>query len=167
MATKAFGYCRSSSLTNVGPDKDSEKRQRAAIEAYAAANGIEITDWFYDAGVKGADPVHLRPGFSEMLARIAGNGVRMVLVETAGRFARDLIVQETGYSYLRDLGITLIPVDDPDHFNEETPTSKLVRQVLGAVAEWEKAMLVAKLKGARDRKRLATGRCEGRKPAPE
>ena len=28
-------------------------------------------------------------------------------------------------------------------------------------------MLVANLEGARDRKRAATGRCEGRKPAPE
>jgi hypothetical protein len=31
-----------------------------------------------------------------------------VLVESANRFARDLIIQETGYAYLRDLGVTLI-----------------------------------------------------------
>ena len=40
----------------------------------------------------------------------------------------------------------------------------MVRQVLGAISEFEKASLVAKLKAARDRKRAATGRCEGRKP---
>jgi hypothetical protein len=31
---KAVAYMRTSSATNVGADKDSEKRQRAAIEAY-------------------------------------------------------------------------------------------------------------------------------------
>jgi hypothetical protein len=40
-----------------------------------------------------------------------------------------------------------------------------VRQILGAVSQFEKAGLVAKLKGARDRKRAATGRC--RKAVPE
>ena len=39
----------------------------------------------------------------------------------------------------------------------------LVRQVLGAIAQFEKASLVAKLKAARDRKRAAAGKCEGRK----
>ena len=38
-----------------------------------------------------------------------------------------------------------------------------LRQILGVVAEFEKASLVAKLKGARDRKRAATGKCEGAK----
>jgi len=164
---KAFGYLRTSSATNVGPEKDSEKRQRSAIERWAAANGYKIVGWFYDANVKGAEPVHSRPGFAAMLATIASNGVRVVLVETANRFARDLIVQETGYSYLKELGITLIPVDAPDHFNEETPTSTLIRQILGAVSQFEKASLVAKLAGARRRIRREVGRCEGRKQAPE
>jgi hypothetical protein len=42
-----------------------------------------------------------------------------------------------------------------------------VRQVLGAVAQFQKAELVAKLKGALGRKRAREGRCEGRKPVPE
>jgi DNA invertase Pin-like site-specific DNA recombinase len=165
--TKAFSYLRTSSAANVGHDKDSDTRQRLAIQAYADTHDIEIAGEFYDANVKGAEPVHARPGFAKMLAAIAGNGVRTVLVETASRFARDLIIQETGYAYLRDLGVTLVAVDDPDAFTEDTPTSVMIRQILGAVAQFEKASLVAKLKGARDRKRATTGRCEGRKPAPE
>ena len=39
----------------------------------------------------------------------------------------------------------------------------LVRQVLGAIAQFEKTSLVAKLKAARDRKKAATGKCGGRK----
>ena len=73
---EAVGYMRTSSSTNVGADKDSEKRQRAAIEAYAKSAGFKIVDWFYDAAVKGADAITARPGFAAMLDRIAGNGVR-------------------------------------------------------------------------------------------
>jgi DNA invertase Pin-like site-specific DNA recombinase len=42
-------------------------------------------------------------------------------------------------------------------FQDDGPTAKLVRQVLGAVAEFDKPMTVAKLRGARERKRK-TGR---------
>ena len=39
----------------------------------------------------------------------------------------------------------------------------LIRQVLGAVSQFEKAMLVSKLRGARDRKRATGVKVEGRK----
>ena len=158
---------RTSSAANVGEGKDSEGRQRKAIESYAKAAGMVIVDWFYDAAVSGADPIEARPGFTAVLARIAGNGVRTIIVETANRFARDLMVQEVGFAMLRDLGITLIAVDSPTSFLDDGPTSKLIRQILGAVSEFDKAMTVAKLKGARDRVRRQRGKCEGRKSYAE
>jgi len=155
---------RTSSATNVGADKDSDKRQRAAIEAFAKANGYVIVDEFYDAAVSGADPVTERKGFVAMLDHIAGNGVRTIIVESPDRFARDLAVQLAGHDCLRKLGVTLIPATAPDFFVEDTPTAVLVRQVLGAIAQFEKASLVAKLKAARDRKQRDTGkRCGGRR----
>lgn len=157
----AAAYYRTSSQTNVGNDKDSLKRQEDAVRAYAAAHGIKVVREFYDAAVSGADPVDSRPGFSDMVAYMLGNGARTVLVETANRFARDLIVQETGYKLLKDKGIELIAVDSPESFVSDTPTAEFIRQVLGAVAQLEKAMLVSKLRGARDRKRRQNGRCEG------
>jgi DNA invertase Pin-like site-specific DNA recombinase len=162
---EAVAYMRTSSSTNVGEGKDSDKRQRAAIEAYAKSAGYIIAagDWFYDAAVKGADAVTVRPGFAAMLERIAGNGVRTIIVESPDRFARDLAVQLAGHDYLKDLGVSLIPASAPDFFLEDTPTAVLVRQVLGAIAQFDKATVVAKLKAARDRKREATGKCEGRK----
>ena len=150
-----MAYLRTSSAANVGADKDSEKRQRAAIEAFARAAGYELVDSYYDEAVSGADQVTSRPGFTAMMERIAGNGVRTIIVETANRFARDLIVQETGYALLKEQGIELIAADKPDAFLDDTPTAILIRQVLGAVSQFEKAMVVTKLKGARDRKRLA------------
>jgi DNA invertase Pin-like site-specific DNA recombinase len=161
------GPGQTSSTTNVGDGKDSEARQRKAIEGYAKAARLVIVDWFYDAAVSAADPIEARPGFAALLARIAGNGVRMIVVETANRFARDLMVQEVGFAMQRDLGVTLIAADSPSSFLDDGPTSKLIRQILGAVSEFDKAMIVAKLKGARDRTRRAQGKCEGRKAYAE
>lgn len=158
---------RTSSAGSVGADKDSDKRQRVAIEAFAKSHGYTIIDWIYDAAVSGADPVEARAGFTDLLARIAGNGVRTIIVETANRFARDLMVQEVGFAMLQGLGITLIAADSPTSFLDDGPTSKLIRQILGAVSEFDKAMTVAKLRGARERVRRTKGKCEGRKSYAE
>jgi len=68
---------------------------------------------------------------------------------------------------LKSLGISIIPASAPDFFTEDTPTAVLVRQVLGAISQFEKASAVAKLAAARKRKREQEGRCEGRKPLSE
>src|SRR5262249_6803846 len=73
----------------------------------------------------------------------------------------------TGHDFLKSLGISLIPATAPDFFTEDTPTAVLVRQVLGAIAQFDKTSLVAKLRAARDRKKAATGKCEGRKSYAE
>ena len=85
------------------------------------------------------------------------NGARTIIVESPDRFARDLTVQLAGHDMLKARGMTLIAAPAPMQFVEDTPTAVLVRQVLGAVAEFEKTTLVAKLAAARRRKRMATG----------
>lgn len=159
----AIGYIRQSSATNVGEGNDGGTRQRRAIQAYANKAGYRIVEWASDLDVPGTDPIDMRPGFSAALELIAGNGVSTIIVETANRFARDLMVQEAGCQRLKAAGIALIAADKPDSFTDDTPTAKLVRQILGAVAEFDKAMLVAKLAGARQRKRRLTGKCGGRR----
>jgi DNA invertase Pin-like site-specific DNA recombinase len=169
--TEAVAYLRTSSAANVAdeknPDRDSDKRQRQAIATYAKRAGFEVVEEFYDAAVSGADPVLDRPGFADMMKCIEGNGARTIIVETANRFARDLMVQEVGFKMLQDRGIELIAADSPHAFIDDGPTSKLIRQVLGAVAEFDKAMTVSKLRGARERKRREHGKCEGRKSLAE
>jgi len=166
-AAKAVAYLRTSSKTNIGPDKDSDKRQQAAIEAFAKANRFEIVATFYDAEVSGADPVTDRPGFAEMLERLLSNGARTIIVESPDRFARDLMVQLAGHDMLKAKGITLIAASAPTFFIEDTPTAVLVRQVLSAVAQFEKATTVAKLAAARKRKRATGVKVEGRKSLAE
>jgi DNA invertase Pin-like site-specific DNA recombinase len=154
----ACAYYRTSSATNVGTDKDSLPRQQAAVRACAAARGLIIVHEFYDAAVSGADPVDSRQGFAAMLQCMLGNGARTIVVESASRFARDLIVQETGYQMLKAKGIELIAADSPESFLSDTPTAAMIRQILGAVSQFEKATLVNKLRGARDRKSRELGR---------
>ena len=73
--------------------------------------------------VSGADPIGERPGFKATLDRIAGNGVRVIIVESPDRFARDPAVQLAGHNYLRSLGVELVPASAPDFFLEDTPTA--------------------------------------------
>jgi DNA invertase Pin-like site-specific DNA recombinase len=181
---KAVAYLRTSSAANVGADKDSEKRQRAAIKAYAKSARFEIADedWFYDPAVSGADPIETRPGFNRLLDRIEGNGVRVVIVEDASRFARDLITQELGILSLIKLEVRVVTASGDELTDTSDPMKVAMRQIAGAFAELEKKRLVAKLKGARERKRLQNaqakgeerrvtlagrGKCEGRKNVAE
>jgi DNA invertase Pin-like site-specific DNA recombinase len=164
---KSVAYLRTSSGTNAGPDKDSEKRQRAAISRYARRAGITVVEWFNDPAVSGADPIEARPGFSALLDRIEGNGVRIVLVEDASRFARDLVAQELGLLMLIKRDVRVLTAMGDDMTDTSDPSRIMMRQIAGSFAQYEKARLVAKLKAARDRKKAETGKCGGRKPLAE
>jgi DNA invertase Pin-like site-specific DNA recombinase len=163
----ALAYYRTSSAANVGADKDSLGRQQETVERYAKAHGYQIVEDYYDAAVSGADPIQQREGFKRLLSDLPVHSAETILVENASRFARDLAVQLAGHDQLRELGISLIPVDAPTHFQDETPTAEMVRQILGSVSQFEKATLVSKLRAARDRKRKEQGKVEGRKALSE
>lgn len=163
---EAVGYLRTSSAANVGPDRDSGTRQQAAIEG-AKRSGFALVGWFYDAAVSGADPIESRAGFSALLDRIEGNGVRVVIVEDASRFARELMTQELGILALIKRGVRVLTASGDDLTDSSDPTRKMMRQIAGAFAEYEKSRLVAKLKQARERKRATGVKVEGRKSYAE
>jgi DNA invertase Pin-like site-specific DNA recombinase len=162
----ALAYLRTSSAANVGSDKDSERRQRQAIEGYAKQAGYELVGEFYDAAVSGADPIQDRPGFAALLDRIETNGVRTVIVEDASRFARELMAQELGIALLISRDVRMLTANGDDLTASDDPSRKMMRQIAGAFAEYEKARLVAKLRAARDRRRTE-GKCEGRRTRRE
>src|SRR5260370_35068648 len=60
--------------------------------------------------------------------------------------------------------VELVPTSAPDFFTTDTPTAVLVRQGLGAVSQFEKASLGAKLRAARERKKAAGGPGRGGLP---
>jgi DNA invertase Pin-like site-specific DNA recombinase len=160
---EAVAYIRTSSATNVGSDKDSDKRQRAAIAGFAKRAGFVLVGEFNDKAVRGTDPIEARPGFSALLDRIEGNGVSTVLVEDGSRFARDLITQELGIIALINRGVRVLTASGDDLTDDTDPSRTMMRQIAGAFHQYEKARLVAKLKAARDRKRADGGKADGRK----
>ena len=164
---KVVAYMRTSSAANVGTDRDSEKRQRVGIEAFAKRASLEIVEWFYDPAVSGADPIEVRPGFAALLDRIEGNGVRTVVVEDASRFARDLVAQELGVLLLIKRDVRVLTATGDDLTDTSDPSRVMMRQIAGSFAQYEKTRLVTKLRGARERLREANGKCEGRKSYAE
>lgn len=164
MATQAIGYLRVSGKGQV--EGDGFDRQAEAIRKYAKANNIEVVETFRDEGVSGKKELADRRGLAAALDRIESNCVRLVLVERADRLARDLLIQETILGQFRGLEVQVIAADSGTDLtvNDDDPTRKLIRQVLGAVSEFDKSVTVLKLRAARDRIRGRSGRCEGRKP---
>ena len=77
------------------------------------------------------------------------------------------MAQELGITLLISRGVRLVTASGDDLTASEDPTRKMMRQIAGAFAEYEKARLVGKLKHARDRKRQDEGKCEGRKSHAE
>lgn len=157
----AFVYLRVSGKGQV--DGDGFTRQLAAIRKYAAANDIRIVKVFREEGVSGKTDLENRPALQELLAALHSNGTRLVLIEKLDRLARFLTVQESILQDFRHKGFELISVTEPDMCSDD-PTRTLMRQVLGAFFEYERTMIVTKLRGARQRVKAQTGRCEGVKP---
>jgi DNA invertase Pin-like site-specific DNA recombinase len=62
-----------------------------------------------------------------------------------------------------DVGVSIVTADTGENITEagNDPSRKLIRQVLNAVAEYERSALVAKLRAARERKKRNGGHSVG------
>ena len=158
----AYGYIRVSGKGQI--NGDGFTRQSKAINDYAKANNIEIVHIYKEEGISGT--LKDRPALTELMVDLEQNGTKLVIIERIDRLARDLMVQETILNDMKKNNIKIISVTDGDLLDDD-PTRKLVRQVLGAIAEYDKEMTVQKLRVARNRKRATQGKCEGRKSYKE
>ena len=165
---KAFGYLRVSGQGQISGD--GFPRQKHIIDTYAKKHGFNVVEWFQDEGVSGALEETHRPAFQEMIQAILKNGVRTVIIEGLDRLAREYRIQETLLIYLASKGITLINArteEDVTEAIQADPMKKALIQIQGVFSELEKALLVKKLRAARERKRETEGKCEGRKNIKE
>lgn len=155
---KSYAYVRVSSIGQL--DHDGPERQIQAIREFAAKHNIVIEQEFTEAYTgKELD----RPVLQEVIAKLLANGTRTIIIEKLDRLARDIVVQESLIRDFQKRGITLLSTRETDLCSNE-PTRVMMRQIIGIMAEYERAMIVFRTKASRDRIRARGDRCEGRKP---
>jgi DNA invertase Pin-like site-specific DNA recombinase len=145
---------------------DGFPRQRELCQKYASQNGIQISQEFRDEGVSGKMELEGRAGLSECLQYVREHGIGLVLCESSDRLARDMIVAEVIIREFQKVGVKVISASggvDLTEGNDANPTAKLIRQILAAVAEFDRCVVVLKLRGARQRIKERDGKCEGRR----
>lgn len=157
----AYAYLRVSGKAQVSGH--GLQRQAEAVRAYAKAHGCQIVQTFQDRGVSGTDDLQHRPGLGALMLAVESDGVRTVLIEKLDRLARDLVVQEILVADMARHGVKLVSAAEGPGLASDDPSRKLIRQIMGAVAEYDKTMLTLKLRAARDAQRARKGKCEGRK----
>lgn len=140
--------------------------QDAAVRMWAKKNRARIAHIVIDRGVSGT--VMDRPGLAEALGHIEAGRARALVVPRLDRLARDLMLQEWIRAELLRAGAQLRSadpvedvylIDDPDN-----PTGTLVRQIMGAVAQYERAMIRLRMNAGKAKKRQAGGYAGGQPP---
>ena len=129
----AYGYLRVSGPSQLSGD--GFPRQRDAISGYALAHDMRIVRWFEERAVPGKTEWEDRPAWCDLIDSL--NGVKTIVIERLDRIARDLLVQEKIIIDLAARGVTLVSVCEPDLMADD-PTRVMMRQMMGAVAQFEK-----------------------------
>lgn len=169
MKTKCVGYMRTSTKTNIGESKDSDKRQLRTIKTFCKSQKFNLVETFYDKNISGTKQLKERPELLKAVEYCVENNIGIIVVEHSDRFARDLVVQETIKLTLNLKSIKVICCDNLD-FDSGT----LFRQISGAINQHNKELLVERLRVSRESKRIDnykirnrtlqnTGKCEGTK----
>lgn len=138
-------------------------RQRQAVRKYAAANRMRVAQYFEEQVVPGKSGWDERPAWLAMLDKITGGGIRTILIEKLDRLAREPLVQEHIIADLHERRVALISVAEPDLFVND-PNRIVLRQIMGAIHQYRRAMLGFKLKAAKDPRPKDVGRSAGGKP---
>lgn len=144
--------------------------QRAEIEAWAERNGHTIALWAKDEGISGSNGLDTRVGLYEAVSATQDASVDGLVVYRLDRLARDLVLQETvlGQVWKHDARVfsTVAGEDDlldPDGSTDD-PSRKMTRQILGAVAEYERATIRLRLRSGKLAKRARGGYIGGAVP---
>lgn len=161
---QVFAYLRVSSPGQ--SSGDGFLRQEAACRDYAAAHDMKIAGIFQE-DVSGTEAY--RPELAKLMVSLEqnGHGIKIILIERLDRLARDLMISESIIYDMQRQGFKLISTTEGPDLCSNDPSRKLIRQLFGAMAEFDRNMLVLKLAAARNRIKAKTGKCEGRKSYQE
>ncbi len=138
-------------------------RQHDNITAFATKGGYEIVKEYEDVHTGTEEG---RPAFMEMLEAMMSNGVKVAIVESLDRLARDLVIQSSLLAKLASEGLTLMSAttgEDVTASMVEDPMRRALVQMQGVFAELDKRLLVRRLRKGRDIVKAKKGKCEGAK----
>ncbi len=142
--------------------------QEAVCRAWAGLNDHVIVGVEADEGISGTKDLDNRAALSRALAAVKSGRVAGVVVYRLDRWARDLILQEQLLVEIRRAGGELFTTSgaESDYLTDDPkdPSRKLIRQVLGAVSEYERSMIALRLAGGRAAKRSNGGYAGGYVP---
>ena len=148
--TLVFGYVRSSTVQEV--KQGSNERQKDIMEHFCKSK-----NWDYriyeDKAKTGANMD--RVGFKKMMADIEKEKPYAIVVSKIDRYARSLIDLLNSINYLQEKGIGFISVQDSG-IDTTSPNGRLLLQILGAFAEFERNMINSRTSAGRE-KALAIG----------
>lgn len=143
----AIGYLRASTEDQkLGPEA-----QRAAIESWAARQGVAVVAWHVDAGVSGGSELADRPALLAALAELRAVRAGVLVVAKRDRLARDLYVALTIERSVAAAGARVVAADGAG--NGESPSDALMRGMQDLFAEHERAMIRARTSAALQAKR--------------
>lgn len=142
--------------------------QRAAVEEWSKTHRHRIVAWTTDVytGKDDADE-HLlgRDGLADALALLKAGEADGLVVPRLDRLARDMVLQEKVIAEVWSMGkgvaSTVAAEDSMLADDPSDPTRKLIRRIMGAVAEYERELIVMRLQAGRRRKAEGNGYAYG------
>jgi len=148
---RAVSYLRVSTGGQV--DSTSIDTQREQCQALARRHGVVLVGEYVDAGVSGA--AASRPALEELLAAAAAGEVEVVLVAKLDRLGRSLLHLLGLIEHLNALGLRVISASEG--IDTKTPAGRMMLQLLGAFAEFERERLRERSRDGAYRRALAGG----------
>lgn len=119
-------------------DQDPETQLRE-LRSYVERRGWALTEEFVDHGVSGVK--ESRPALNRLLSEARKRRVDVILVWALDRFGRSLRHLVTVIDELGALGVGFVAFTQGIDTTTSNPAGRLTLQVLGAVAEFERAMI--------------------------
>lgn len=140
--TVAVAYLRvSTDDQTLGP-----QAQRAAIARWAASQGVSVVAWFEDHGISGGAPLDKRPALVDALDALADHGAGVLVVAKRDRLARDVMVSAMVERLAERAGARVVSAAGEG--NGDDPTAVLMRRIVDAFSEYERALIKARTRAA-------------------
>jgi len=130
-------YARVSTLNGQHPEM-----QLAELREYASRRGWKIAGEYVDEGVSGSK--ESRPELNRLMGDAHGRQFDIVLVWKIDRFGRSLKHLVNALADLDAYGVTFASLKD--NLDLSTPSGRLTFQIIGAMAEFERALIQERVK---------------------